>query len=224
MSLTGRDIIKRGMRLLGALSTGDDPSADELTDALIALNTMIRSLHGTVIGPRLSPKAMTTSMQAENGGNYQVKLAAPAQLTAPLQPRNGARFGAVDVAANFNTQNLTIIPNGQLFAGVPGNTVLNVAGAQNVWFFDADTGNWILEADLASLDVSPPYPSRLISFLPYMFAVEMAAEFGSEIRPDVVAMAGEGQAAFARNYARRGRNQTDAPIGVSIGGQAQQGA
>lgn len=223
MSLTGRDIIKRAYRKLGSLATGDDPSADEINDGFMALNTMMRSLHGDIIGPRLSPQALVASAQAENGGLYQCALSSGATLTAPLKPRNGARFGAVDVKANFATNNLTVAPNGQLLVGSASNLVIATNGATNVWFFNADTGNWVLEADLASVDTVPPYPDRLITFLPDMLCVFMGAEFGSEVRPDVVATAQLGMKSFARNYARRGRNQADAPVGVNIGPDQQGG-
>lgn len=219
MVMTGRDIIKRGYRKLGSIASGDDPSADELNDGFIALNSMMRALHGDVIGPRLAPQALTASLQAENGGLYQCNLAAPATLTAPLRPKNGARFGVIDTGANFATENLTIGRNGQLVQGSATNLVLSASGFSGVWFFDADTGNWALEADLANVDTSPPYTTRLISFLPDMLAVFMAGEFGGELRPDVIATANTGMLSFARTYSRRGRNQLDAPLGVGLAAQ-----
>lgn len=216
MTLLIRDIVKRSQRLLGALVTGDDPSADELSDELLSYTAMQRSLFGTVIGPKLSPfTAPTTPGQAENGGLYMIP-ASLYTLTAPTNPRSGARFGAVDPNLNFATNNCTIARNGRLLEGAASNLTLSTNGANRQWFFDADTGNWVREADPASVDVSPPFPDRLISHLPAMLAVWIAAEFGSEIRPDVVAMGQLGMQAFARVYARRGRNQTDAPIGVQI--------
>lgn len=215
MSLTGREIIKRAGRMNGVIATGDDPTAEEMADAFTALVTMLRALHGDVIGPRLSPQAMTAATQAENGGLYQAALSAGATLTAPLRPRNGSRFGIADVSANFSSNNATIARNGQLLEGTAASLTLNTNGTQRVWFFDADTGNWVREADLASVDVSPPYPDRLIAFLPAMLAVFVGPEFGGEIRPDVVSAASLGMASFARNYGRRGRNQIDAPLGVA---------
>lgn len=216
MTLTVRDVIKQGNRMLGALATGDDPSADELNDALLAYNTMTRALHGTMIGPRLSPQSFTATGQAENGGMYEAYLAGAATLTAPLNPRNGARFGAVDAKLGFATNNLTVAPNGRLIEGAVASLVLAVAGTTRVWFFDGDTGNWIREADAATVDVNPPYPDRLNAYLPAMFAVYMASQFGTDIRQDVVAYGNEGRLAFARNYGRRGRNQADQIIGVQI--------
>src|SRR5665213_4540870 len=101
---TVRDVIKRAARLHGAIATGDDPSSDELNDAMLSLNTMKRAMFGTVIGVRLSPQDCTglTAAQAENGGEYQIP-AAVFTLTAPPQPRSGARFGAADANLNLTT-------------------------------------------------------------------------------------------------------------------------
>jgi hypothetical protein len=214
MSLTCRDIIKRAARMNGAIATGDDPEADELADAFVALNTMTRALHGDVIGPRLTSLSMAATMQAENAGLYQAALAAAATLTAPLKPRNGSRFGIVDVNANFSTYNATIARNNQLLEGAAANIALATNGSQRVWFFDADTGNWVREADLSSVDVSPPYPDRLLAFLPAMLAVFVGPEIGGEIRPDVVSAASLGMQSFAKNYGRRGRNGLDGAIGA----------
>lgn len=40
---TARDLIKNSLRLIGALSTGETPSADEAQDGLLALNNLIDS-------------------------------------------------------------------------------------------------------------------------------------------------------------------------------------
>jgi len=216
-SLTVRDVIKRASRLHGAIATGDDPSADELNDALQALNTMKRALFGTVIGVRLSPQDATgASKQAENGAEIQVP-AAVFTVTAPLNPRSGARFGVVDANLNFTAQNCTIARNGRLLEGVAANIVLSTNGANRRWWFRGDTGNWIREADYVTADDVIEFPDGLIAYLPNMLAVAFAAEFGAELRADIVAGAAEGRQAFARQYSRRGRNQADKPIGVDLG-------
>lgn len=216
MTLTARDIIKSGFRKLGALASGDDPTAEEINDAFPALVTMLRALHGDVIGQRLSAQPLTGATQADNGALYQCSLSAGVTLTAPLKPRSGSRFGVVDVKANFATNNLTVAPNGQLLEAASANLVLSTNGTQRIWFFDGDTGNWVREADLANVDTSPPYPDRLIAFLPFMFALFMAPEFDAEIRPDITAAANLGMQSFARTYSRRGVNQLDPPVGVSL--------
>lgn len=218
MSLTCRDIITIAYRKLGEVGSGDTPSSEEAADGFSALNNMVRALHGTVIGPRLSPQPFTATGQAENGGLYQCALSAATAIVAPLNPNGGTRFGVADVGLNFAANNLTINRNARLFEGVAANLVLNANGAQRVWFFDPDTGNWVREQDLASLDVSPPYPDRLVDLLPDMLAVFVAPQFDAEITPALAGAATLAMRAFAGNYGRRGRNQIDS--GGSLGALA----
>jgi hypothetical protein len=228
MSLSVRDVIRRSGRLHGCWASGDDPTADEASDALISINTMKRALFGTVIGPRLGPQDCSglTSIQAENGGEYQIPAVA-FTVTAPFKPRSGARFGVVDANLNFAVNPCTIARNGRLMVGLAANLVLSTAGGNVRLWFRGDTGSWILEADFPTLDSAIEFPDPLIAYMPYMLAVVIAAEYGADLRQDVVSLASEGRMAFARSYARRGRNQMDAPIGVDLGGPqppaAQQG-
>jgi hypothetical protein len=212
MSLTVRDVIKRANRLMGALATGDDPTADELNDALISYNSMVRSMFGTVLGPRLSSLTAALSITAEPGGLYQVGSAA-VTITLPAQPRSGARVGVNDANLGLSSNVCTVNRNGRLLEGAAANLTLNTNGTSRVWFYRGDTGNWVREAD-ALIDDIPYFPDPLIAYLPDMLAVYVSGEYGSDIRPDTVAKALEGRQAFARTYSRRGRNQADAPVGV----------
>jgi hypothetical protein len=152
--------------------------------------------------------------QAENGGEYQIPGGAAFTLTAPLNPRSGARFGVVDANLAWGTYALTINRDGQLINGAAANYEINTAGQNTRFWFRGDTGAWIIEADFASLNSAIEFPDPLIDYLPNMLAVVIAAEYGADIRPDVAAGAMEGRQAFARTYYRRGRNQIDRPIGL----------
>jgi len=224
MSITARDVIKRSGRLHGCWASGDDPTADEASDALISLNAMKDAMFGTIIGPRLGPQdcAGLSTAQAENGGEYQIP-AVSFVLTAPLNPRSGARFGVVDANLNFAVNACTVARNGRLIAGLAANYLISTNGANTRFWFRGDTGNWIVEAPYPTLDTVVEFPIQLVGYLAYMLAVAIAAEYGADLRQDVATIAEEGRAAFARSYARRGRNQMDPPIGVAVGGpQAQQ--
>lgn len=224
-TFTPRIVIQRAGRLLGSLATGDVPSADELADYMVALNSLKRSMFGTIIGQRLSPQDCTglTAIQAENGGEYQIP-AATFTITAPTNPRSGSRFGVVDASLNFATNNCTVARNGRLLNGAAANLVLSTNGQNIRFWFRGDTGNWCEEADYVTPDDTIEFPEALVVYLPNMLAVAVAAEYGGELRQDVIAGANEGRQAFARQYARRGRSQADMPIGVDIGGPSQQQA
>lgn len=212
---TVRDVIQRAARLNGAVASGDSVAADELVDAMLSLNTMKRALFGTVIGVRMTPQDCTGLMakQAENGGEYQIP-SAPFTLTAPTNPRSGARFGAVDANLTFASYACFIARNGRLIEGTNASLTLSVNGDNRRWWFRGDTGNWVREADYVTADDVIEFPEALIAYLPYMLAVAQAAEYGTDLRQDVISLANEGRMAFARQYGRRGRAQLDAPFGT----------
>ena len=224
MSLNVLGVIARSLRLFGTLAAGATPDSDDAAMALIAFNAMKRAWMGTLIGPRLSPIALTgVAGQAETGGEYQIPTGAAFTLTAPANPRTGARFGAVDANLTFNSYNLTIARNGRLMDGAASNPVVSTAGADTRWWFRGDTGNWVLEADSPSLSSAIEFPDSVIAYMPYMLAVAMAAEFSAELTPEVSAGNLEGRAVVARMYGRRGRGQPEGPIGLYQAVQPQQG-
>lgn len=221
MADTVSDVINRGLRLIGGLATGDDPTGEESNDALRCYNNLFRGLFGTIIGPRLAPAVTAVSLTGQTGFIYAVGAAA-VTITLPANPRAGARVGVSDANLALATFNATIARNGHLLEGAAANLTLNTNGTNRIWWFRPDTGNWVREADQALTD-SPPFSDDLIGYLPAMFAVNMVAEYGGEVRQDTVANALLGRAAFARQYARRGRNQMDPPLGVTVAGQSQGG-
>ena len=216
MSLTVRDVIKRAGRMHGCWASGDEPDADEAQDALISYNSMKRALFGTLIGPRLSPRpAPGAACQAETGAEYQVPPVAYT-ITAPSNPKSGARFGVVDAGLNFGAQPCTVLGAGQLINGAPGAQALTGNGQNTRFWFRGDAGDWVVEGDAEGLDTPIEFPDGLIAYLPNMLAVVIAAEYGADLRQDVIAGAQEGRAAFAQTYGRRGRSPVDAPLGVAL--------
>ncbi len=214
MSLSPRDCIKRALRLNGTLAGGSEPTSADLTDTFLAFNTMKRAMFGTLIGTRLSAQAASgTTQQAENGGEYAIP-SVPFALAAPNAPRGGDRFGAVDANLSFGANNLTVNRGSALIEGQAVDLVIFANGDNRRWWFRPDAANWVREADWASPDTPIEFPDALIAYLPYMLAAVIAPEFGADLRADVIAGASEGREAFARAYARRGRNGLDRPIGL----------
>lgn len=215
MSLLPRDVIGQAMVHLGVLESAGTPPADELTDAMTALNAMQRAMFGTVIGVRLSAQSASgVAQQAENGGEYGIPGGAAFTLTAPLNPKGGARFGVVDAGLDFTANPCTTNPNGRQINGSAAPLVLSTSGTGGRWWYRPDVGNWVLEGDWTAPTTPIPFPDSLIAYLPFMLAVILSAQFGQDIPQSVVAAAVEGRSAFARAYARRGRNQLDPSFGI----------
>lgn len=207
------------MRLNGNLDAGRMATADELADGLFALNTVKRNLFGAIIGPRLSAQSVAATLsgaQAENGGEYQIP-GVTFTLTLPANPKSGARVGVADAGLGFGTNPCTVARNGRLLEGAAADLTLGVAGEGRRWWFRGDTGDWVREADYAGADDVIDFPADLAVFLPYMLCVAWAAEFDATLRPDVIQGAARGEAAFARQYGRRGVNQVDGALGGGVG-------
>jgi hypothetical protein len=224
MSLNVLQVIQRALRLHGVIAAGATPGASDAADALTALNAVKRAWFGTLIGPRLGPIALTgTTGQAENGGEYQIPGGAAFTLTAPANPKAGARFGVVDTGLSWTSYPLTINPNGRQIGGSAANATIGTAGQNTRYWFRGDTGAWIAEADFASLTSAIEFPDSVIAYLPYMLAVALAAEYGADVRQEVAFAAGEGRALLARMYGRRGRGQPEGSIGLPQALQSQAG-
>jgi hypothetical protein len=224
MSTTLRDAIERAMRLNGSLAAGEHPNAEDMADAVTAANTMKAAWMGTIVGGRLTQQGVAGAQaQAENGGEYVIPPGAAFQLTAPADPRSGARFAAVDAGADFATWNLTVVPNRRLIEGGTGDLVISTDGDNRAWWYRGDTGGWVREAPWADENATLEFPDALTAYFPYLLAVVIAAEFGSDLRADVIAGNTEGRAAIARTYAPRGRSLVEGPLGIGPAGPAGQG-
>jgi hypothetical protein len=220
MARTVRSIIQAAQRKFGALVSGDNTSADEMTDGLEAYNGLVRAIQGG-IGSRLSNQpALTVSATAEVGGLYRGP-ASSITITCPANPRHGARFGVADVNADFSIHNYTIAKNGALLEGAAANLTLSTNGDARVWFFEGDTGNWVKEADVTDVSTNCIFPDRFAGPLSDMLAAYWCQEFGGELRGDTLLKALEGQEAFVRQYGRRGPNALDRPIKTRPSGGAQ---
>lgn len=122
-------IVSRALRLIGQLEGAATPPGDQSADLLAAANAMKRGWFGTLIGPRLSPFAISGATgQAESGGEYLIGGTAAMTLGAPANPRPGARFGVVDGGVGFAAHNLTVSGAGALIGGA-ATAVLNTNGA-----------------------------------------------------------------------------------------------
>ena len=224
MSLTVLGVISRAQRLMGQIAGQSTLNADDAAVGLIAFNAMKRAWMGTLIGPRLGSLGLTgITGQAENGGEYMIPTGAAFTLTAPSNPRAGARFGAVDANLTFNSYNLTIARNGRLLNGVASNYVANTAGLNTKWWFRDDTGNWVLEADSPSVNSAVEFPDPIIAYMPYMLAMVVAGEFSGDLTTEVQGGNLEGRAVLARMYGRRGKAQPEGPIGLYQAPQQAQG-
>jgi hypothetical protein len=227
MSLNIGQVIDRALRMHGVVADGESPSASVGADMLVAANAMKRAWFGTLIGPRMSAQAFasgSTAGQAETGGEYAIPGGAAFTVSAPLNPRAGARFGVVDGGDDFGVNACMVQANGRLIEAPGGaattSAVLSTSGQCARWWYRSDTATWTLEQDWTSLTGAIEFPDPIIAYMPYMLAVEIASEFGADITPEMAQGAMEGRQALARSYARRGLAALDGAIGLLAGAPA----
>jgi hypothetical protein len=174
-------IIKQALRAAGVMDAGAEATPVQAAAALDALNGLQRSFFGMEVGPRLDAVSLTATGTGVYGALYQVKLAAPATLTLPDNPQDGWRVGVVDVAANFATHNLTVSPNNRRIATAIGtyataNQALSTNGVSKAWFYRADVGAWIEEADWVLTD-TPYFPDAYHTALADILALVLFPQY-----------------------------------------------
>lgn len=191
---TAQTIIERALRLIGAVSSGEDAITDELNDGLVALNAMIESwsterlaiyayqnktftlvpsdatitLGGTTPDVDTRPERIENLYVTEGGFDYQVQLV------------NADRWAAIgDKATTSNLPSLAYYeptyPQGVL----------------NLWPVPT-TGNtltiqmWITLTAFASLSTDVSLPKGYERALAYNLAIEISPEY--EIQPSPIVM------------------------------------
>ena len=201
MTQTVLQTVTRASRMIGVLASGEELAAAEADDALATYNRTQRAMFGDVIGVKLEPETAATGT-IRMGALYQAGAAA-VTLTSPANPRDGWRFGIVDALSNFSTYNVTVAAGGHKFKGATGSTVLDTDDTYETYFFRADQGDFVLEADQALAD-TVYFPDDMLAGLEAIVAVAMANEYGKEPPAATLGMAKMGQDRFRCRYGRRG--------------------
>jgi hypothetical protein len=190
--------------MLGILGEGQTPSYAEAADGLDVFNQMQRGFFGDLIGVKLEPVAAST-VTGQYGALYQ-GIGAAFTLTLPDNPKDGWRIGVADAALAFATFNATIARNGRLLEGAAANLTLNTNGANRVWFYRIDSGNWEREKDLALTD-NIYFADDCITGVCALLAIALANEYGREPPAATTALAQAGTERLRIRYGRRGTSR-----------------
>lgn len=83
-TVTRDDIIKRALRIIGAIGQGETPSTDAYTEAAVALNQIVKEWNAD--GMQLWKRATTTGITLTSGtASYTIGVGATINQTAPLK-------------------------------------------------------------------------------------------------------------------------------------------
>lgn len=199
---TARDLIKNSLRLIGALSTGETPGADEAADGLIALNNLIDSWSNEkLIIHQFVREEFTLTPGTQSytvGATGAFVTARPLKVESASLEIQGANPYEVPMEV-IDYDQWSRISDKSLQSSIP--TKLYVEGSFPnstiyLWPVPASANKVVLYsrkpiASFALVDdqilLPPGYQRALI----YNLAIEMAPEYGKEPMSSVVMIARE---------------------------------
>lgn len=211
---TVRDLIKGSMRLLGALSTGETPSADELSEGLFALNDMVESwsTEGLII-PTMVREAFTLTAGTQTytmgtGGSFNTTRplviegaaledqSATPKLEIPVAVLTPIEWAALPLKTMSST-----LPT-KLYA--EGTSPLETV---NIWPNPTVANKLVIYSrkaisSFAGANTTISLPPGYFRALKYNLAIEWAPEFGKDPSAVVVAIAERSLANIKRKNKR----------------------
>lgn len=181
------DIIKRAYRECNLIPLVSDPSANQSTEALPLLNSIIMSTIGNEAGDEFT--------NLNYGGDYDqsdcisewvpdntrliLNLEAATTLYLDPMPYEGQRIAVADVSGNLNTFNLILDGNGRTIEDAATAT-LDTDGLNREWMYRADTGNWTRVAPLTTSD-EMPFPIEFDDYFIILLAIRLNPRYGQEL-------------------------------------------
>lgn len=211
---TVRDLIKGSMRLIGAIATGETPSAEELQDALTVLNSMVDSwslerLNIYAIAREeftLIPGQQSYTMGPSGNFNTTRPLkiekallqdqSSNPKLELPIQILNLDEWASIAVKGTQSS-----IPTKLMSEGTDPLETVNVWPTPN-------TANklvlytWKPLTSFADLNTNIALPPGYFRALRYNLAVELCPEYGKSASTEIVAGALESKANIKRKNIR----------------------
>ena len=207
--MTAYDLILSSLKLVGIIAAGETPSVDETNDALLILNQMIDSWNTErmmIFTLTISEFPLTVGQQTYTlrpGENFNISRPAriermgivslnnPAQpLELPLAMLTDQEWANVTVKIISSSLPQYVYDDGAYplrnlsFWCIPNVPV-------NVRIY-----GWTALSQFANLQTDLTFPPGYFRALRYNLAVDMAAEFGAPVRPEVAAIAAQSKAAI----------------------------
>lgn len=200
---TRDDIIKRALRIIGALGTGETPDTSAVTEAAQALNDIFKEwqAEGHLLWRRGTTVLAATASDGEytvgDGGNFDA--AAPYKLL-DVYRRTGTGTSVLDVPLlQYTKQQYDAIPNkaqtgtpiAWYFSQAPASTGIEL-GTLYVWpipdsnFVTTNSGKFVVSytATLQDFDASsdnPDVPRYMTNALVWALADQLQFEYGVAI-------------------------------------------
>ena len=189
-SITRDDIIKRALRLIGALAQGETPTTDQVTEAAVALNGLVKAWQADGM-PLWAIKERTVPLVASQAS---YTLSAPKTLKV-LQAFNRSTTSNVDIPMRIITKEEYNRLGNKTSSGNPiqvyhdprrDNSILYVFPVPTSTEAANNTIHIIYQAPYEDFDAStdnPDFPQEWYDAITYGLACRLAPEYGLPI-PD----------------------------------------
>lgn len=210
------DIIRRSMRLIGALGVGEAPTAEESSDCLTALNALISSWNVDALTiysdefPIVSLKSGQSSYSVGVDGDFDIER--PDKILRAYFESNASDFEMAKI-----TQDTYQAIENKNQTGIPADYVYNPTFPEGT-FYVFPVPNQDMNIKLFTYKKIPRLkyinddiiaPEQYERALAYNLAIEIAPEFGQMVTPDVSRIAMEALANAKRMNIKPATLQTE---------------
>ena len=205
-------IIKDAYRENNSVPLGQEPSSDQITEALTRLSSLIAGVYGYDVGERLSDWMVGHANQDDpdlswnemywkypiQNSRILLNHTTAQSIYFPQVPDNGARMMIIDVNGVLDTLPVTIYGNGRLIESATSQ-LLNVAGTVRSWFFDADSAEWKRIDDL-TVNSELPFPPEFDDYFIIKLAGRLSPRYGRSLSDLTLARLADQQAQLEARY------------------------
>lgn len=181
--MTGQELINSSLRLLGVLGQGESPSASESSDALVALNHLIRAWSAQQL-PIFQVSRQTIPLTGVEQYNIPIR---PMRIKSAAILNGGVtmplRMATAELWAD-GSQSMLVLPDGLFPTGTVRIRPAATSGTLELWTLNP-------LATIAGLGTTISLPDGYEPALSYNLALALAPEYGRPAPAEMVALAAE---------------------------------
>lgn len=189
---TASSIITDAYRESNLIPMGNSPNANQITEALGRLNTLLSSTIGNEAGDAFSDlniggtfdQSWDTTYYVPSNVRLVLNISSPLTLKLHPQPFEGQRLSVVDAGGTLGSDNLTLDGNGRKIEG-GASVVLSTNGDTRQWFYRADLGEWVKCATLI-IDDDIPFPPEFDDYFITMLALRLNPRYGQALAAETL--------------------------------------
>ena len=208
-------IIKRAYRKTNLIPLVGSPSANQTTEALEMLNSLLLSCVGNEAGDELGPinfgdnygqydeSAMCDTYVPSNS-RLLLNLTAADSVDLDPYPYEGQRIAITDMGENLATHNFTISGNGHLIEGGT-SVVLATNGMTRQWMYRPEAG-WVRIAELVAAD-DMPFPIEFDMYFVIALAIQLNPQYGQSLSAEDSLIYKRAQSQLRSRYRNRKGDQ-----------------